>query len=79
MGSWKDNGDAVFCNDSETSVQFNVDRRQGGAVLSYALRPKRSVLALPVAAVVLLSPLSVALGLAPLVAASGTPIGSAVD
>lgn len=79
MGSWKDNGDAVFCNDSETSVQFNVDRRQGGAVLSYALRPKRSVLALPVAAVVLLSLLSVALGLAPLVAASGTPIGSAVD
>lgn len=79
MGSWKDNGDAVFCNDSETSVQFNVDRRQGGAVLSYALRPKRSVLALPVAAVVLLSLLPVALGLAPLVAASGTPIGSAVD
>ena len=79
MGSWKDNSDAIFCNDSETSVQFNVDRGQSGAVLSYTLRPKRSVLALPIAAIALLSLLSIALGLAPLVAADGTPIGSAVD
>lgn len=78
MGSWKDNSGAIFCNDAENTVHLSVDRRQSGAVLSYTLRPKWHVLALPVAAVVLLSLLPVALGLAPLVAASGTPIGLAV-
>ena len=79
MGSWKDNTDTVFCRDTEKSVQLGVARSSGGAVLSYALRPKWSVLALPVAAAVLLSILSVAVGMGPQVLADDAPLKSAID
>lgn len=60
-GSWADDADAVFCRDTEKSTSIRVRPGGDGAVLSYSLTPKKVVLALPVAAIAMLSLLAASL------------------
>lgn len=78
MGSWDDNADAVFCNDTEKSTSLHVKRGQNGAVLHYSLTPKKIVLAVPAAAIAMPSPLAVSVGASPHVD-TGSPLRPIAD
>ena len=77
-GSWEDNADAVFCKDAERSTSLQVSPDTNGATLSYSLTPKKIVLALPVAAIAMLSLLAVAPAAGPHLGSDG-PLGPIVD
>lgn len=77
-GSWEDNADAVFCKDIERSTSLHVSPDTNGATLSYSLTPKKIALALPVAAIAMLSLLAVALAAGPHLGSDG-PLGPIVD
>ena len=78
MGSWDDNADAVFCNDTEKSTSLHVKPDRNGAVLHYSLTPKKIVLAVPVAAIAMLSLLAASVGASPHVDA-GSPLRPIAD
>ena len=79
-GSWRDNTDAVFCKETARSVSLHVKPDRNGAVLSYSLTPKKIVVALPVAAIAMISLLAIALGVSPHVDAASPlrPIADAI-
>lgn len=77
-GSWEDNADAVFCKNTEKSTSLHVRPDENGAVLSYSLAPKKIVLALPVAAIAMLSLLAASLAAGPHLGGDG-PLRPIVD
>lgn len=72
MGSWKANADAVFCESTAKSESVHVKPNPSGAALHYSLTPKKIVLVLPVAAIVMLSLLAMSLWASPYVDGGGT-------
>lgn len=79
-GSWENNEDAVCCRDTERCTSLHVRPDRSGAALSYSLTPKKIVLALPVAAIAMLSLLAASLAAVPHLDAGGSlqPIADAV-
>lgn len=78
VGSWADNAGAVCCRGTAKSESIRVKPDRGEAVLSYSLTPKKIVLALPVAAISMLSLLAILLGVSPHVG-SGSPLWAVAD
>lgn len=78
MGSWEDNAKAVFCKTTAKSETLRVSPDRNGAILYYSLAPKKIVLALPVAAIAMLSLLAVSLGISPYLD-SGNPLWPVAD
>ena len=80
MGSWEENSGSVFCKSAAKSESLHVKPDRNGATLSYSLTPKKIVLALPVAAIAMLSLLAISLGASPYVDGGGPlqPIADAI-
>ena len=78
MGSWEANADAVFCESTAKSESLHVKPDTNGAALYYTLTPKKIVLALPVAAIFMLSLLAVSLWASPHVV-DGDPLWHIAD
>lgn len=80
MGSWEDNADAVFCKSTAKSESLHVKPCRDGATLSYSLTPKKIVLALPVAAIAMLSLLAISLWASPYLGGGGPlqPLADAI-